>query len=158
MAWIFVSLPLCLSFALLFYPSALCTQITWMTLQMKPSDLPMMMPLWVACKYFQVKQILLISVSFTLTGLILTTSLRLIVRSAMQLGYFEDPFVKYFVKRPVRRMPIINRGMYATRETTPPKQVVNPCLIFSRVSYTQPCSRYFGAAVLITTRPFSNLQ
>ncbi|KAI8336809.1 leucine carboxyl methyltransferase [Chlamydoabsidia padenii] len=32
--------------------------------------------------------------------------------SAMQLGYFEDPFVKYFVKRPIRRMPIINRGSH----------------------------------------------
>ncbi|ORZ25893.1 S-adenosyl-L-methionine-dependent methyltransferase [Absidia repens] len=32
--------------------------------------------------------------------------------SAVQLGYFDDPFVKYFVKRPTRRMPIINRGSY----------------------------------------------
>lgn len=53
----------------------------------------------------------------------------------MQLGYFEDPFVRYFVKRPVRRMPIINRGMYATRETTRPKQVINPHWVLTRVSY-----------------------
>lgn len=33
--------------------------------------------------------------------------------SASALGYFEDPFVQYFVKSPSRRMPIINRGYYA---------------------------------------------
>jgi O-methyltransferase involved in polyketide biosynthesis len=33
--------------------------------------------------------------------------------SASSLGYFEDPFVQYFVKTPSRRMPIINRGYYA---------------------------------------------
>lgn len=33
--------------------------------------------------------------------------------SASTLGYFEDPFVQYFVKSPSRRMPIINRGYYA---------------------------------------------
>ncbi|KAI8059468.1 S-adenosyl-L-methionine-dependent methyltransferase [Gongronella butleri] len=32
--------------------------------------------------------------------------------SAVQLGYFNDPFVHLFVKRPTRRMPIINRGTY----------------------------------------------
>ncbi|KAL1935866.1 hypothetical protein VTP01DRAFT_5006 [Rhizomucor pusillus] len=32
--------------------------------------------------------------------------------SAVQLGYMQDPFVQYFVKRPVRRSPIINRGSY----------------------------------------------
>ncbi|KAI9907546.1 hypothetical protein PsorP6_016223 [Peronosclerospora sorghi] len=33
--------------------------------------------------------------------------------SASQVGYFNDPFVHYFVKRPSRRLPIINRGYYA---------------------------------------------
>ncbi|GLE02354.1 hypothetical protein PINS_up011192 [Pythium insidiosum] len=33
--------------------------------------------------------------------------------SAASLGYFEDPFVQFFVKSPSRRMPIINRGYYA---------------------------------------------
>ncbi|ORZ03045.1 leucine carboxyl methyltransferase 1 [Syncephalastrum racemosum] len=32
--------------------------------------------------------------------------------SAVTIGYFDDPFVRYFVKRPVRRSPIINRGSY----------------------------------------------
>ncbi|KAG0006417.1 hypothetical protein BGZ65_008284 [Modicella reniformis] len=32
--------------------------------------------------------------------------------SAVDLGYLDDPFVKYFVKRPSRRPPIINRGSY----------------------------------------------
>ncbi|KAI8088861.1 S-adenosyl-L-methionine-dependent methyltransferase [Halteromyces radiatus] len=32
--------------------------------------------------------------------------------SAVRLGYFQDPFVQYFVKRPTKRMPIINRGSY----------------------------------------------
>ncbi|KAI8148337.1 leucine carboxyl methyltransferase 2-like protein [Fennellomyces sp. T-0311] len=32
--------------------------------------------------------------------------------SAVQLGYFQDPFVQYFVRRPIRRSPIINRGSY----------------------------------------------
>jgi len=33
-------------------------------------------------------------------------------RSAVDLGYLDDPFVKYFVKRPSRRPPLINRGSY----------------------------------------------
>lgn len=33
--------------------------------------------------------------------------------SASMLGYFHDPFVRFFVKAPSRRMPIINRGYYA---------------------------------------------
>ncbi|ORX49136.1 leucine carboxyl methyltransferase [Hesseltinella vesiculosa] len=33
-------------------------------------------------------------------------------QSAVQLGYLQDPFVHFFVKRPTRRMPIINRGSY----------------------------------------------
>ncbi|BBN19012.1 tRNA wybutosine-synthesizing protein 4 [Marchantia polymorpha subsp. ruderalis] len=33
--------------------------------------------------------------------------------SCVNKGYFEDKFVKYFVRRPVRRSPIINRGYYA---------------------------------------------
>ncbi|KAF9908433.1 carboxy methyl transferase for protein phosphatase 2A, partial [Lobosporangium transversale] len=32
--------------------------------------------------------------------------------SAVDLGYLDDPFVKYFVKRPSRRPPLINRGSY----------------------------------------------
>ncbi|KAI7860527.1 leucine carboxyl methyltransferase 2-like protein [Circinella umbellata] len=32
--------------------------------------------------------------------------------SAVNLGYFKDPFVQFFVKRPIRRSPIINRGSY----------------------------------------------
>lgn len=31
--------------------------------------------------------------------------------SAVNLAYLDDPFVKYFVKRPSRRPPLINRGM-----------------------------------------------
>ncbi|CEP10343.1 hypothetical protein [Parasitella parasitica] len=32
--------------------------------------------------------------------------------SATDLGYFQDPFVKLFVKKPTRRSPIINRGTF----------------------------------------------
>ncbi|KAI8370346.1 leucine carboxyl methyltransferase 2-like protein [Radiomyces spectabilis] len=32
--------------------------------------------------------------------------------SAVRLGYFSDPFVHYFVRRPITRSPIINRGSY----------------------------------------------
>ncbi|KAI8646395.1 leucine carboxyl methyltransferase 2-like protein [Parasitella parasitica] len=32
--------------------------------------------------------------------------------SAANLGYFHDPFVKLFVKKPTRRSPIINRGTF----------------------------------------------
>ncbi|KAL1921332.1 uncharacterized protein VTP21DRAFT_11048 [Calcarisporiella thermophila] len=32
--------------------------------------------------------------------------------SAANIGYLNDPFVQYFVKRPVRRPPIINRGTF----------------------------------------------
>ncbi|KAG0304448.1 hypothetical protein BGZ98_005510 [Dissophora globulifera] len=32
--------------------------------------------------------------------------------SAVDLGYLDDPFVKYFVKRSSRRPPLINRGSY----------------------------------------------
>lgn len=32
--------------------------------------------------------------------------------SAATLGYLKDPFVQYFVKKPVRRSPIINRGTF----------------------------------------------
>ncbi|GAA5813458.1 hypothetical protein MFLAVUS_006936 [Mucor flavus] len=32
--------------------------------------------------------------------------------SAVSLGYFQDPFVHLFVKKPVRRSPIINRGTF----------------------------------------------
>ncbi|KAI9478890.1 MAG: putative leucine carboxyl methyltransferase [Benjaminiella poitrasii] len=32
--------------------------------------------------------------------------------SAVNLGYINDPFVRYFVKRPTRRLPIINRGTF----------------------------------------------
>lgn len=31
-------------------------------------------------------------------------------RSCVNQGYFEDDFVRYFVRRPKRRPPIINRG------------------------------------------------
>lgn len=34
------------------------------------------------------------------------------VRSAVQEGYFKDNFVNFFVKRLVRRPPLINRGMH----------------------------------------------
>ncbi|KAK3234944.1 hypothetical protein CYMTET_54823 [Cymbomonas tetramitiformis] len=33
--------------------------------------------------------------------------------SCVQLGYFEDDFLKYFVRRASKRAPIINRGYYA---------------------------------------------
>ncbi|KAL6783840.1 hypothetical protein ACKKBG_A03735 [Auxenochlorella protothecoides x Auxenochlorella symbiontica] len=33
--------------------------------------------------------------------------------SCVQLGYFQDEFVHHFVKAPVRRAPLINRGYYA---------------------------------------------
>ena len=33
-------------------------------------------------------------------------------RSAVNLGYFKDPFVQFFAKRPIRRSPIINRGIH----------------------------------------------
>ncbi|SOV83203.1 leucine carboxyl methyltransferase, putative [Plasmodium sp. gorilla clade G3] len=33
--------------------------------------------------------------------------------SAVQLGYYDDPFLKYFVKRIETRSPLINRGYYA---------------------------------------------
>ncbi|KAI9314464.1 S-adenosyl-L-methionine-dependent methyltransferase [Dichotomocladium elegans] len=33
-------------------------------------------------------------------------------RSAVSRRYFADPFVKYFVSKPVRRSPIMNRGTY----------------------------------------------
>ncbi|KAH8550415.1 leucine carboxyl methyltransferase 1 [Umbelopsis sp. PMI_123] len=32
--------------------------------------------------------------------------------SAASLGYIDDPFVQFFVKKPIRRPPIINRGSY----------------------------------------------
>ncbi|TDH65710.1 hypothetical protein CCR75_005366 [Bremia lactucae] len=32
--------------------------------------------------------------------------------SAAKLGYFEDPFLHYFVARPTRRLPLIHRGYY----------------------------------------------
>ncbi|ANQ10212.1 Leucine carboxyl methyltransferase [Plasmodium coatneyi] len=33
--------------------------------------------------------------------------------SAVNLGYYSDPFLKYFVKRVEKRSPLINRGYYA---------------------------------------------
>lgn len=33
-------------------------------------------------------------------------------RSAVQLRYFDDPFLRHFVKKPTRRSPLINRGYY----------------------------------------------
>ncbi|KAJ2380348.1 carboxy methyl transferase for protein phosphatase 2A, partial [Coemansia sp. RSA 2603] len=33
--------------------------------------------------------------------------------SAARLGYITDPFIKYFVRHPQRRAPLINRGTYA---------------------------------------------
>src|SRR5690606_6221435 len=33
-------------------------------------------------------------------------------RSAVNLGYLDDPYVKHFVKRASRRPPIINRGTF----------------------------------------------
>ena len=30
--------------------------------------------------------------------------------SCVQLGYWEDPFVSFFVRQPARRPPLINRG------------------------------------------------
>ena len=32
--------------------------------------------------------------------------------SAERLGYFSDPFLRFFVKKAARRTPIINRGYY----------------------------------------------
>ncbi|KAG7399001.1 hypothetical protein PHYBOEH_009994 [Phytophthora boehmeriae] len=32
--------------------------------------------------------------------------------SAVTLGYFEDPFLRYFVEKPTRRIPLIHRGYY----------------------------------------------
>ncbi|KAG0360510.1 hypothetical protein BG005_010534 [Podila minutissima] len=37
--------------------------------------------------------------------------------SAVNLAYLDDPFVKYFVKRPSRRPPLINRGSYLRTRT-----------------------------------------
>lgn len=34
-------------------------------------------------------------------------------RCAAELGYFDDPFLKYFVAKRARRSPLINRGYYA---------------------------------------------
>lgn len=34
-------------------------------------------------------------------------------RSAVKLGYWEDPYVKSFVQEATRRSPLINRGYYA---------------------------------------------
>lgn len=36
--------------------------------------------------------------------------------SAVEVGYLDDPFARYFVHQPSRRLPIINRGTY-TRTT-----------------------------------------
>ncbi|KAJ1738650.1 carboxy methyl transferase for protein phosphatase 2A [Coemansia sp. RSA 1250] len=33
--------------------------------------------------------------------------------SAARLGYIDDPFIRYFVKRPQRRAPLINRGTHS---------------------------------------------
>lgn len=33
--------------------------------------------------------------------------------SAVNLGYWKDPYVKYFVKKTERKAPEINRGYYA---------------------------------------------
>ncbi|KAJ2847998.1 carboxy methyl transferase for protein phosphatase 2A [Coemansia brasiliensis] len=33
--------------------------------------------------------------------------------SAARLGYINDPFIRYFVKRPQRRAPLINRGTHS---------------------------------------------
>ncbi|KAJ1729853.1 carboxy methyl transferase for protein phosphatase 2A [Coemansia sp. Benny D160-2] len=33
--------------------------------------------------------------------------------SAARLGYINDPWIRYFVKRPQRRAPLINRGTYS---------------------------------------------
>ncbi|SBT80533.1 leucine carboxyl methyltransferase, putative [Plasmodium malariae] len=33
--------------------------------------------------------------------------------SAVQLGYYDDPFLKYFVKKIEKRSPLINRGYYS---------------------------------------------
>ena len=37
--------------------------------------------------------------------------------SCVNLGYFQDPHIRYFVKDNIRRPPLINRG-YWTRVTT----------------------------------------
>jgi [phosphatase 2A protein]-leucine-carboxy methyltransferase len=34
-------------------------------------------------------------------------------RSAVQLGYWTDNFISFFVKQPSRKAPEINRGYYA---------------------------------------------
>ncbi|EGC37241.1 hypothetical protein DICPUDRAFT_54123 [Dictyostelium purpureum] len=36
--------------------------------------------------------------------------------SAVNVGYYSDPFVKYFVKSPIRRQPLINRGFFSRVE------------------------------------------
>ncbi|KAJ2169886.1 carboxy methyl transferase for protein phosphatase 2A [Coemansia sp. RSA 560] len=33
--------------------------------------------------------------------------------SAARLGYIDDPFIRHFVKRPLRRAPLINRGTHS---------------------------------------------
>ena len=38
--------------------------------------------------------------------------------SAVQLGYWDDPFLRFFVRRPTRRPPLINRGAHAARGST----------------------------------------
>jgi hypothetical protein len=40
-------------------------------------------------------------------------------RSCVELGYFQDDFVRHFVRRPQRRPPLINRGV-----STPLPEVV----------------------------------
>ncbi|EGG24460.1 leucine carboxyl methyltransferase [Cavenderia fasciculata] len=37
--------------------------------------------------------------------------------SAVKIGYWKDDFIQYFVKSPVRRAPLINRGFFTRVET-----------------------------------------
>ncbi|EFA83733.1 hypothetical protein PPL_02800 [Heterostelium album PN500] len=36
--------------------------------------------------------------------------------SAVNIGYYKDEFVQYFVKTPIRRPPLINRGFFSRVE------------------------------------------
>lgn len=51
--------------------------------------------------------------------------------SAVTLGYFTDPYLKFFVKKPTRRAPLINRGYYSRNQAI--RQVVSTFMASSQV-------------------------
>ncbi|KAF9152245.1 hypothetical protein BG015_005556 [Linnemannia schmuckeri] len=66
--------------------------------------------------------------------------------SAVNLGYLDDPFVKYFVKRPSRRPPLINRGSYLRTRSLDTfteqfiKNDITPSSITTTTTTTSPTS------------------